>query len=638
MPRARDSRLVGRFERLRAFARARRWARWPLLLAVPLSVLVFDVLRRGGRIAEFDDLYRLTYAGALLESAVVWSILLYAASRRRGALPWVSAVLFVWFVTFSIGGQAYFYDQYHAYLNIDVSLFASNFADSVVNQLFADIGNYLKAKLPVLLFAIALVFLARRWLRPGRAVARPAVWVAPLVLVAAFFIPTQHRHVQAATPDMLYLHAVGGLIRTQLGLTDQSNQLRPRVRQSLPVPALQRAPLPPRNVLFVILESVRAKATCIEHDPACDRTEATNLLFPERHAFNQMRSMDSCTAISLAVLWSGVDPTESREVLHTWPLIFDYARAAGYDTAFYTSQNMMFGNARLWVKNLGVSQFVSATDLDPTADLDMGAPETLLADHVIDNIDQLKEPFLGVIQLSNVHYPYYLDPSGPQPFQPATTSKAEDENTAFLNYYQNSVYQQDQHLARVLSHVKNSPFGPRTVVVYTSDHGEAFREHGQMGHTFSVFDEEIHVPAWIAAPPGMLTAEEEANLERKKNAFLFHIDLAPTILDLIGVGDAPQIAEYRQKMHGHSLLRPELSEQPVALTNCAGVWSCAFENWGYMQRNLKLEARSWDLGWKCYDVEKDPLELTNLGPERCSELEGLALKTFGRLPGATVEQ
>ena len=138
--------------------------------------------------------------------------------------------------------------------------------------------------------------------------------------------------------------------------------------------------MPARNVLFVILESVRADSVCMEHDPECRRTEATNRLLPGRYPFTQMRSMASCTAISLAVLWSGLLPTESRDTLHTWPLIFDYARAAGYDTAFWTSQNMMFGNARLWVKNLGVNQFISATELEPTSDLDMGAPETLLAD------------------------------------------------------------------------------------------------------------------------------------------------------------------------------------------------------------------------------------------------------------------
>jgi arylsulfatase A-like enzyme len=604
-----------------------------LLLAVPTVVLATDFFRRGARIRAFEGEYALLYAAAFLESAVVWGVLLYAASRRRGALGWVAAVLFVVFSTFAIGGQTYFFQQYHAYLNVDVSLFASNFMDSVVNQLWADIGNYARAKAPPLLFAVALVVVARRYLRPTRKKARIAGAFAPVLLVASFFVPTQHRHVQASMPDVLYLHSVGGLLQTQLGWSEQSNQLRPRARESLPVPPLTRAPVPERNVLFVILESVRQRATCTVYDPACDKTEATNRLLPNRYSFTQMRSMDSCTAISLAVLWSGLYPTASRDELHTWPLLFDYARATGYDTAFWTSQNMMFGNARLWVKNLGVSQFVSATDLEPTADLDIGAPEHLLAAHVNANIGKLKEPFLGVIQLSNVHYPYHVDPNGPQPFQPAEMSKGPDENDAFLNYYQNAVYQQDQHVARIIEHVRSLPIGPRTVIVYTSDHGEAFREHGQMGHTFSIFDEEIHVPMWIDAPPGTLTPEEEANLRRKKDTFLFHIDVAPTVLDLIGVPKAPELAKYREKLHGHSLLEEATTDQPVPLTNCAGVWSCAFENWGYMQKSLKLEARSWDPGWKCYDLATDPHELTNLGPEGCASLIPHAKETFGRLPG-----
>ena len=265
----------------------------------------------------------------------------------------------------------------------------------------------------------------------------------------------------------------------------------------------------------MILESVRADATCIAYEPDCRRTEATNRLFPERVGFPQMRSMDSTTAVSLAVLWSGLSPADSRDNLHTWPLIFDYAHAAGFDTAFWTSQNMLFGNARLWVKNLGVSKFFSATDLDPTADLDMGAPEGLLADRVIAEFGTLREPFMAVVQLSNVHYPYYLDASGPQPFQPSTTSKAPEDNPYFKNFYQNAVYQQDQHLAKMLGYVRSTEAGKRTVIVYTSDHAEAFREHDQMGHTFSLFDEEIHVPGWIDAPPGTLTAEEAQALAQK---------------------------------------------------------------------------------------------------------------------------
>ncbi|HEY3665792.1 MAG TPA: sulfatase-like hydrolase/transferase [Polyangiaceae bacterium] len=620
-------------------ARLRRWARQrrlfaPLLLLVPTTVVLgMDFSRRSARLSELDAWHKSYYVGSLLEGLVLWSVLLHAAARRRGAMRWVAVVLFVVAFTFTVGGQTYFYSQYNAYLNLDVSLFASNFKDSVINQLLADFGNYLRAKLPPFSIALLLVWAARRWLRPRKLRAQIFGYLAPLLLLATFAIPAQHRHLQAAPPDVLYLNAVGGLLATQFGYTEQSNQMRPRARESLPVPALHPAPTPKRNVLFVILESVRADATCIAYDPDCRRTEATNRLFPERIALPQMRSMDSTTAVSLAVLWSGLGPTESRDNLHTWPLIFDYAHAAGFDTAFWTSQNMLFGNARLWVKNLGVSKFVSATDLEPTSDLDMGAPEGLLAERVNHEFGSLREPFLAVIQLSNVHYPYYVDPSGPQPFQPSTTSKSAEDNPYFKNYYQNSVYQQDQHLAKMLAYVRSTEAGKHTVIVYTSDHAEAFREHGQMGHTFSIFDEEIHVPAWIDAPPGTLTDSELKTLTGKQSEYLYHVDLAPTVLDLMGVGGDPSIARYTSRMVGHSLLRPGLSDQPLLMTNCAGVWSCAFENWGIMQRNLKVESRAWDVGWKCHDVAKDPFELNNEDLSECGDLVELADKAYGRLPG-----
>jgi glucan phosphoethanolaminetransferase (alkaline phosphatase superfamily) len=610
--------------RLRGLASFRRLGTLGLLLLVPFVSVALDFKRRGARIAVFERADALTYGASFAESVGVWGLLLYAASRRRGWLRHLAAVLFVVMVTFTIGGQSYFFQQYNAYLNVDVSVFASNFMDSVVNQLLADLGNYLRAKLPPLFLACLLVWAARKVIRPRRSLSRVLSPVAPLLLVASFFIPTQHRSEQASTPDTLYLNAIGGLLRTQLGFTDQSNQLRPRARNSLTVPPLTRAAVPKRNVLFIILESVRADTTCIEHDPSCKRTEATNQLLPERFPFTQMRSMDSCTAISLAVLWSGVRPIENRDTLHEWPLIFDYAKSLGYDTAYWTSQNMLFGNVRLWVKNLGVDHRITATDLDPASDLDMGAPEKYLAEHVSQNVDKLKEPFLAVIQLSNVHYPYYLDPALPTPFQPWTTSKAPEDNASFKNFYQNSVYQQDAHIAKMIKALRATPAGKNTVIVYTSDHAEAFREHGQMGHTFSIFDEEVHVPMWIDAPPGTLTDEEIKNLRDKRNEYLFHVDVAPTVLDLMGVPDDPR------------LLRSELTTEPLPMTNCAGVWSCAFENWGIMQGPRKLEARSWDVGWNCYDVEADPHEQSKLPLEECQDLLKVAQKTYGRLPGKDV--
>jgi arylsulfatase A-like enzyme len=175
--------------------------------------------------------------------------------------------------------------------------------------------------------------------------------------------------------------------------------------------------------------------------------------------------------------------------------------------------------------------------------------------------------------------------------------------------------------------------GKRTVVVYTSDHAEAFREHGQMGHTFSIFDEEVKVPAWIDAPKGTLTSEEARHLADKAHEFTFHPDLTATLLDLMGVLDEPALHRFESRMWGVSLLRERVNERAIPMTNCAGVWSCAFENWGVMQRGMKLGARSWDEGWQCFDLARDPFEKHDLGVSACRHLMPVALGTFKRLPG-----
>jgi len=598
-----------------------------------VAVVALDLAMRGSRLSAFDGLQRLTYAAAILESLLVWGTLLYAGARRTGRVRHLAATLFVVGFTLALGGQRYFFQQYSVYVTIDVSWFATDFTESVANQLFADWQNYVRVNAPPLLVGVGFLVLAKRLMRPRRRPARVAGWVAPLLLFGAFAVPTQHRRSQASTPDVLYLNATGGLIAAELGATGPTARVSPRTRESLPVPPLRGQPSPRRNVLLLIMESVRADAVCSTPNPECRKTSYSNQLTPHRFPLTQFRALDAATAITLAVMWTGLGPHESRDALHTWPLIFDYARAAGWDTAFWTSQNLMFGNARLWVQNLGVSKFCSGTQLDHTADIDIGAPEHLLAKRVISELPELQEPFLGVVQFSNVHFPYLVDPSLPQPFQPACTSKSPDKNHEFFNHYLNAIHQQDRHVAAILRALRATEPGRRTVVLYTSDHGEAFREHGQMGHTFSIFDEEVKVPGWVDAPTGTLTQAEARHLAEKRDTFTFHVDVTPTILDLMGVWDDPGLRRFRGKMLGTSLLRAGRTTRALPMTNCSGSWNCGFENWGYMRESLKLTARSGDRQWHCFDVAKDPAERHDLGSNACGDLQELALKTFGRLPG-----
>ena len=616
---------------------------WVLLVMPAVLGVAVDSWHRGSHLWHMSLRYQGLYLLAFAQSCLVWGLLLYATARRT----WVGDVLSVLFIlgfTLAWGGQVYFFDQYRAYLTQDLTLFAATLTESVVNQLAVDLTRYLAANAPFLLIALGLVTACRSLLGNKRIhPKRRIVLFAPVVFFGCWFVPLKFRAPQAATPDTLYLNAMGAYVRSQLGVTVQSRQVRPHTRQSRLVPpidagesgsALEHGGADgPVNVLFILGESVRADAMCSSYDPTCKLTPHTNRLLPQRQGLAQLRALDSTTAISVAVLLSGVSPTETEEVFHTWPLMFDYAQAAGRSTAYWTSQNLFFANSHLFVENLGVDDFVSATQLDMNADIDMGADEALLADYVIERLPELPEPFFAVLHTSNVHYPYLVREDGEQPFQPAALDKGPKGLPALRNYYQNAVVQQDAQLARIIAALRATEAGRRTVILYTSDHGEAFRDHNQMGHTFSLFDEEVKVPGFIDAPPGTLSDAERQHLARNGEGYTYHPDLTATALDLMGVWDSASIAEFKPKLIGRSLIDAPQPERTVAMTNCATLWSCAFENWGLMHGNVKVFARTpYNTGWQCFDVERDPSETVNLDTPRCRELVSEALQVYGRAP------
>ena len=199
--------------------------------------------------------------------------------------------------------------------------------------------------------------------------------------------------------------------------------------------------------------------------------------------------------------------------------------------------------------------------------------------------------------------------------------------------YRAMISQIDDYVGRLCALLDAQGQLANTVVVYTADHGEQFREHGQLGHTGSVFDVELLTPTWIDAPGPSLTAIEREALRGYAHEPTFHTDLAPTILDLMGIWQAPALLEQQRAMVGSSLLRAGKPTKTLALSNCSGVWGCAFENWGVMRGWRKLHAREWDQDWLCYDLRADPLELEPLPLASCGPLRQQAEKLFGFLPG-----
>ena len=67
------------------------------------------------------------------------------------------------------------------------------------------------------------------------------------------------------------------------------------------------------------------------------------------------------------------------------------------------------------------------------------------------------------------------------------------------------------------------------MVIVTADHGEALHEHGHVGHNQQVYEESVHVPLIVRLPKGL------GPRGVRRQALTSHLDLAPTVADLLGV-------------------------------------------------------------------------------------------------------
>jgi glucan phosphoethanolaminetransferase (alkaline phosphatase superfamily) len=606
-----------------------------------------DFARRARWILAFDRLHAAGYAASVAGAALFWAAILRVASTRRPlpgaglraawplALRWTGGAIFLAVFVLAAGVQAGFHGLYNVYYTIDSGYFVESTPWMILGTLPLTWGVALRFALAAAAGA-GILAASRKAMRPRR---RSTRWIAPvfLVLVAALLryasdIPVSYQGLQSTTPELIYVHGVvwdlGDRIRRRR--EDDPNLVRIQGRRPDPLPPIAAAPARRRNVLVVLQEAQRADVTCVAYAPDCgEATLATNALLPGRLPLENVRANASSTFVSVTALFSGLDPTETQARLEAAPLVWDLAHAAGYDTAFWSGQFPTFNSYRLFFQGLPLSRSCMGTHLDPTADWLAGPPDEALSRRVIAEIDDLAEPFFAVVQYSNNHYPRLFDPDR-APFEP---SDPDIGGAPLRNHYKNVVYLSDLAVAELIAHVRSTPRGARTVVVYTSDHGEALGEHqNENFHSSSVYDEEVLIPAWIDAPPGALSPEEEASIRRKRDAPLSQLDLFATFVDLLGIWDAAEIQPRRDQWIGRPVTRPGRAGVPVPMTNVSWFWEYWRPNWGLMDYPRKVLALPEDDAYHCYDVVADPEEKHDLGEAGCPELVQQARDVFHVLP------
>lgn len=102
---------------------------------------------------------------------------------------------------------------------------------------------------------------------------------------------------------------------------------------------------------------------------------------------------------------------------------------------------------------------------------------------------------------------------------------APEEKESLIAGYDNSLAFLDDQVDKLLRSLAASADWANTIVIVTSDHGEAFDEHGQYLHGRTLYREQLHVPL-ILAGPGIPAALRISHLVRTRELFATVLDLA----------------------------------------------------------------------------------------------------------------
>jgi arylsulfatase A-like enzyme len=222
-------------------------------------------------------------------------------------------------------------------------------------------------------------------------------------------------------------------------------------------------------------------------------------------------------------------------------------------------------------------------------------------------------PFFAFLNYFDMHTPYLPPPAYAAKFSrsvdrivkrkpvtentfPARPESAEDA-AAEKDAYDASIAYLDEELGKLFSELKQRGLLEHTLVVITSDHGEAIFEHETFGHSLNLYREAIHVPlilVWPRRVPVGVRDSRMANLA----------DLPRTIFELLGL-ESP--------FAGHSLI-------PSANDPKGAEWM-AFSDllfWGHSAHTVSFVNQRWhwlrypDGRMELFDWQSDKQEVRDV--------------------------
>jgi len=282
------------------------------------------------------------------------------------------------------------------------------------------------------------------------------------------------------------------------------------------------------NVVVVILEGVQYQYTSLSNKQN-HSTPYLESLASQGIEFLNTRSSLTHTTKALFALLTGRFASASQDIAEAVPVVKPYVSLAtilrdklGYRTAFFQSALGSFESRPGLVYNLGYDDFWARDDSDdPNSFLGyLGCDEFAMLKPVTEWIKAEQRPFFLTVLCSVTHDPYEV----PEWF--ATLAKEP------LERYKQAIFYTDKFLLELDVKLGSLGLADNTIFCVIGDHGEAFGEHGLLGHERIAFDEVLRIPFCLRAP---FLAETGVRIAEPASS----IDLTPTLLGLLGFETEP---------------------------------------------------------------------------------------------------
>lgn len=277
------------------------------------------------------------------------------------------------------------------------------------------------------------------------------------------------------------------------------------------------------------------------------------------------------------------------------------------------AENTYMFNRGHW-KNLKETESgpcVGAVNLknQPAYDLNHADETTYTTDFLCDRaVDFLTahrdEPFCLMVSIPDPHGPNQVRAPYDTLYKNLTFSLPSSANgqgrLESMSAYFGMVKCIDDNVGKILDVLKRENLERRTLVVFTSDHGDMCGEHG-LNNKNVPFEASAKVP-FIIRWPERLPAGQTRDFAMATN------DFKPTILALM---DCPRDVTDEGRDLSQAVLTgrlPDGVEDVVFSRNSSAQWFMAV--WGSMKLTMYRDGSV-----SLYDVSRDPLELTNLADD-----------------------